>query len=102
MDSIKSGYIQFNLPQILSKDSSATASTSSLSSTLKGLDSSKLEHTWFNKDFSGEPCLFILGVLTRVGGVLYEPTFPTLKTSNPNERFATDLIFAQRRGGFMI
>ena len=49
------------------------------------------------KDFTSEPYLFLLGVLTRGGGVLYEPILPTLETSNPSERFVADLVFAQRR-----
>jgi len=38
-----------------------------------------------------------LALLLERGGVLYEPTFPTLETSNAREQFITDLIFAQRR-----
>jgi len=37
---------------------------------------------------------FSLGVFTRGGGVLCEPTFPDPETSNSSEQLVTDFIFA--------
>jgi len=53
-----------------------------------------------DEDLTGELFHSTLAFSLEGGGVLYEPTFPTLETSNPSEQFVTDLIFAQRRGGF--
>ena len=54
------------------------------------------------EDFTGEPYLFILGVLTRGGGVLYEPALPALETSNQSEQFVIDVIFAQRQRRILL
>jgi len=43
------------------------------------------------EDFTGEPYLLSLGVLTRGGGVLCEPTSPALETFNPSEWFVIAL-----------
>jgi len=52
------------------------------------------------EDLTSELFRSTLAFSLEGGGVLYEPTFLTLETSIAREQFATDLIFAQRRGGF--
>jgi len=59
------------------------------SSSLKGED-----------DLTGELFCSTLAFSLEGGGVLYEPTFPALETSNAREQFETNLIFSQRRRGF--
>ena len=53
------------------------------------------------RGFNCRTMLFDLGVLTQGGGVLCEPSYPNLKTSNPSARFVTDLVLDfEGKGGF--
>jgi len=48
LDSIKSGYIQFIYPRSYLKTAQQQQAHPAFHQPSKGLDSSKLEHTWFN------------------------------------------------------